>query len=365
MSFYRVRDFFSHKPWLVSLLIFVCIVVWIVAGMSDNGKNIKSDPENKQKVPLARVMYETFKTVQTAKKIELYGRTAPDKESDLCAEQSGRILALLVKKGDYVKKDQPIAQIDKADLESQLDRAIANLKVKEKEFIAAKSLKNRGLQGDVAYSSAQSAFIEAKSLLRSAELRLNHTIVRAPFDGVADQLFIEVGDFVNIGESVARIIDLSVLVVRSDLNERDIESLKLNQKARVRLVTGDELDGNIRYLSKVSSASTNTFPIEVEIPNLKQKFPAGMSAEVQLDLKVVNAIKVSSAMLALDKEGNLGVKILKDRIVYFVPIQLVKAEQDGVWLTGFASSVDIITQGQGFVRDGDKVIAIESSHKAP
>ena len=44
-------------------------------------------------------------------------------------------------------------------------------------------------------------------------------------------------------------------------------------------------------------------------------------------------------------------------IVKFIPIQLVKAEQDGVWLTGLGSEVDIITVGQGFVRDGDSVIS--------
>ncbi len=64
------------------------------------------------------------------------------------------------------------------------------------------------------------------------------------------------------------------------------------------------------------------------------------------------------AMLALDAEGNLGVKTLVDNIVHFVPIQLVKAEQDGVWLTGLGDRVDIVTRGQGFVRDGDRVIAV-------
>ncbi len=68
-------------------------------------------------------------------------------------------------------------------------------------------------------------------------------------------------------------------------------------------------------------------------------------------------------MLALDEAGNLGVKTLvpsgDDKVVKFVPIQLVKAEQDGVWLAGLGETVDIITVGQGFVRDGDNVIATE------
>ncbi|MCV5899956.1 multidrug efflux RND transporter periplasmic adaptor subunit VmeJ, partial [Escherichia coli] len=84
---------------------------------------------------------------------------------------------------------------------------------------------------------------------------------------------------------------------------------------------------------------------------------AGISAEVQLPLNEVLAIKITAAMLALDEEGNLGVKILQDEHVKFVPIQLVKAEEDGVWLSGLGEQADIIVLGQGFVRDGDTVIA--------
>ncbi|MDF4701766.1 efflux RND transporter periplasmic adaptor subunit, partial [Vibrio parahaemolyticus] len=111
------------------------------------------------------------------------------------------------------------------------------------------------------------------------------------------------------------------------------------------------------YIGRVSSATTNTFPIEIEIDNQDARIPAGMSAEVQLPLSEVLAVKITAAMLALDEEGNLGVKTLRNEHVEFVPIQLVKAEDDGVWLSGLGERVDIIVLGQGFVRDGDQVLA--------
>ena len=80
---------------------------------------------------------------------------------------------------------------------------------------------------------------------------------------------------------------------------------------------------------------------------------------MELNLKQQLAVKVTPAMLALDESGNLGVKTLVDERVHFVPIQLVKAEQDGVWLTGLGEQVSIITTGQGFVRDSEQVIAVE------
>jgi multidrug efflux system membrane fusion protein len=155
------------------------------------------------------------------------------------------------------------------------------------------------------------------------------------------------------------VISLSILVIEADVSERHVQSLMLGQHARIRFSDGQLIEGELRYLARTASSSTNTFPIEIAIDNLEQNIPAGVSAEVSLDLDTQQAIKVSPAMLALNESGDLGVKILLDERVKFVPIQLVKAEQDGVWLSGLGKSADIITLGQGFVRDGDSVIAVK------
>ncbi|MEO0890318.1 MAG: efflux RND transporter periplasmic adaptor subunit, partial [Pseudomonadota bacterium] len=136
-----------------------------------------------------------------------------------------------------------------------------------------------------------------------------------------------------------------------------IQYLKQGQQADVRTIDNTHHQGVIRYIGRVSSTSTNTFPIEIEISNDESAMPAGVSAEVVLSLSEVMAVKVTAAMLALDEEGNLGIKTLRDQHVHFVPIQLVKAEKDGVWLSGLGDQVDIIVLGQGFARDGDLVMA--------
>ncbi|MFC1237057.1 efflux RND transporter periplasmic adaptor subunit [Vibrio sp. F74] len=360
MAIRRVGRFFSQRPWLISFILLIGLSLWLGLGMLQAEENAnQNNSAEEPKALLAKVQYQTFEAVLTAKNINLYGRTAPDRQAKLGAEVAGRVVTLMVRKGDEVKKDQAIGQIDKADLEIQLERARANLSVKEKEFKASKSLKSKGLQGEVAYSTAQANLVEARALVKKAQLNLRNTLIRAPFDGIVDTLNIELGDFVSVGDPVATVIDLNVLVIEADVSERHVQSLKVNQKSKIKLIGGEKIEGRLRYISRVSSTATNTFPIEIEIPNPEQKIPAGVSAEVELDLEMKKAIKVSPAMLALDESGNLGVKTLKDDVVHFVPIQLVRAEQDGVWLTGLGFSADIITVGQGFARDGDTVIAIK------
>ncbi len=348
---------FTQKPWLVSFILIILLTLWLSLG-SLNAQE-QAPEKSADTIPLAKVMYQTFHAEPTEKKIDLYGRTAPDKQARLSAEIAGKIILTKIDKGDKVSKGQVIALIDQGDLQSQLDRAKAVLSVKRQEFKAAESLKNRGLQGEIAYTNALAELTDAKSSVKTVEMHLAHTSIVAPFDGVVENLFIEQGDFVGVGDPVATLIDLNKLVIEANVSERHIQSITKGQPATIHFIQGSQTQGTVRYLSQLSSPSTNTFAIEVEVPNPNQQIPAGVSTQVELNLETQMAVKITPAMLALDDQGNLGVKTLVEDRVHFVPIQLVKAEQDGVWLTGLGEEVNIITRGQGFVRDGDKVAAVK------
>ncbi|NNN54652.1 efflux RND transporter periplasmic adaptor subunit [Vibrio sp. 1-2 (7-a)] len=347
-----------ERPWLVSLILILLLVAWLAIGqLKAQDDNLNSSSSSTNTTPLAKVMFDTFIAEPTSKTIELYGRTAPNRQARLGAEVAGKIVSLNIEKGQTVKQGQVIASIDTRDLGIQLKRAQAMLLVKEKEFNAAKSLKSRGLQGEVAFATAQAALVDARASLSNVQTALRNTEVKAPFDGIVDHHFVELGDFVGIGDPIATVIDLDTLVIEADVSERHIQYLKEGLQADVRTINQQHYQGRVRYIGRVSSASTNTFPIEIEIDNQDARIPAGMSAEVQLPLSEVLAVKITAAMLALDEKGNLGVKTLRNEHVEFVPIQLVKAEDDGVWLSGLGERADIIVLGQGFVRDGDQVLA--------
>lgn len=348
----------AERPWLISLILIVALVAWLAIGQFSAQDDLSSSKSKQfNQPPVAKVMFDTFVAQPTHKTLELYGRTAPNRQARLGAEVAGKIVSLNIEQGQAVRRGQVIANIDKRDLDIQVQRAQAMLTVKQKEFNAAKSLKNKGLQGEVAFATAQAALVDARASLSNVQTALKNTEVKAPFDGIVDRHFVELGDFVGIGDPIATVIDLDTLVIEADVSERHIQYIKEGLKTDVRTINGQDYQGTLRYIGRVSSASTNTFPIEIEINNRDSQTPAGISAEVILPLTEELAIKITAAMLALDEEGNLGVKTLEDDHVKFVPIQLVKAEEDGVWLSGLGKKSDIIVLGQGFVRDGDPVIA--------
>ncbi|MUK43160.1 efflux RND transporter periplasmic adaptor subunit [Aliivibrio fischeri] len=350
-----------HRPWIISFLLFLSLFLWVMSGPSQAEESSEIKETSTFSIPLANVVIEQFESTPTHKTISLYGRTSPDKQAILGAQVAAQIEELLVKKGARVTKGQPIVRLDMADLDLQLSQAKAIYSVRMKEFNAAKELKRKGLQGEVAFSQSQASLAEAKARVRNAELILENTTITAPFNGIVEHLFIEVGDFVSRGDPVAKVVVLDPLVIDVNVSERHISQITKQQKAEVSFINDVSIEGYVRYISKISSLSTNTFSVEIEIPNIGDKIPAGISSEVEINLALQPAIKVTPAMLALNESGDLGVKTAIEAEghsetnykVKFVPIQLVKAEDDGVWLTGLGNEVDIITVGQGFVHDGD------------
>ncbi|PSW18224.1 efflux RND transporter periplasmic adaptor subunit [Photobacterium sanctipauli] len=362
-----IKQALSKRPWIISLFILALLSLWLFSGYLPSapsadepaGQQAEAKPANITP-PLAKVIVEQFTPQPVTRTISLYGRTAPDRQATLGAEVSGTVEKLLVRKGQRAKTGQPLLQLAKADRELQLLRAKALLKVRDQEFKAAQSLRKRGLQGEVALSQAEAALIEAKADVRSLQIALDNTVIYAPFDGIVETLHVEQGDYLGVGDPVASVVDLDPLVINADISERHIDKVYLNQPADINLVTGFSTQGELRYRASVASEQTNTYPIEIEIPNPDMTLTAGISADVELILETKPAIKVTPSMLALDEAGNLGIKTLAAQdTVAFHPISLVKVEPDGVWLGGFDSPVNIITVGQGFVRDGDNVEAVQ------
>ncbi|MFD2179934.1 efflux RND transporter periplasmic adaptor subunit [Veronia pacifica] len=348
---------FSRRPWIISVATLALLVAWVANGQQSP---TSPDAQKQSDVPLARVSYDTFISKPIVRSISLYGKTMPNRQLSLRTEVSAKVIAVNVKKGMRVSKGDLIVTLDKTDRPIQLQRAQSLLNVRQKEFNAAKSLKKKGLQGEVSFSRAQANLTDAKATVENLRLALARTEIRAPFDGVVDKIDVELGDYARSGDPVASLVDLDPLLIKANVSERHIEQVKTGTQTKVRLLNDEIRDATLRYQSSVSSAQTNTFDVEFELSNPDFALPAGMSTEVELPLEESMAVKVTPAMLALDGKGNLGVKTLVGDRVKFVPINLVKSESDGVWLAGLGQKVDLITKGQGFVRDGDQVIAVHS-----
>lgn len=351
----------AQRPYLIAAFISLTLVLWMASGptVAEQKSTLKAQvPSHDEKQLTAQVKVETRVGQNVYKTIELYGRTEPDRITTLKAEIRGKIIEVSAKRGSKVNKGQIIAKIALNDLPAQLIRSQALLTQREVEYEGALKLNEQGYQGKVHLAQSFAALESVKAEIKRLKLDIENTVIKAPFSGILNTRYVEVGDYVASGDDIAMIADLDPLIVRAHVTEQQINQLSVGQVAQVSLLNGKKTQGELRYIASVGNDATNTFKIEVAIDNKGAQLLAGLSSELTIELEKMSAIKISPALLALDERGNIGVKSVQDSIVKFTPIEIIKSESDGIWLTGLGEQADIIVLGQGFVRAGDTVEAI-------
>lgn len=163
---------------------------------------------------------------------------------------------------------------------------------------------------------------------------------------------------------IGTLFDLDPLIVVAAVSEREIGHLALGKAGTARMITGREVEGVLRFISRVAEPQTRTFRIELEVANPDHEIPAGLTADVVLPLETIDAHFVSPAVLSLADDGTLGIKIVDGQsIVRFVPITIVADAADGIWIAGLPESATIVTVGHDYVADGQAVepVRVEGS----
>ena len=180
--------------------------------------------------------------------------------------------------------------------------------------------------------------------------------IKAPFDGRIEALDVDAGEYVSAGSDVGRLVDITPLTVAIQVPQQALTRLQVGQAATVRFITGEEREGVVTFVGTSAAAETRTFLTEVEVANEGGEIPAGISAEIVIPTGEVTAHFMSPSIVSLDTAGNLGVKTVNDDdVVAFFPVRIVKAQIDGIWVTGLPDEVQLITVGQGFVNEGELV----------
>jgi len=351
----NISDTLTRKPWIIAVVIVTILTLWMLSGLTSQAENVESITKLENKA-LTKVRVEKRQATEIASLIELHGRTEADRKAKLSSETSGRVESILVKRGERVKQSQIIIKLAVKDKELRLQQAKATLKQRELEYQAAKTLRKSGLTAQTQMAEKQANLELARAEVEQTKLDIAYTEIRAPFDGIFNERFVEVGDLLSIGTEIGEILDVTPIIVRGNIPELSVADVSLGQIGTAELITKQSVSGKVRYLSASSDDSTHTFKVELALDNSEQNIPVGVSATIKLQTHLVYAHKLSPAALSLSKNGGLGVKVIDaDNRVIFKQVEIVRSEKDGVWLSGLAANENIITVGQGFVDDGDTV----------
>lgn len=348
-----------NKSIYIATGVFVAALLYILSGQFGSKETKKESLEAAiHNAPQVKIETQLMNAQNMDATLTVRGKTVANREVMLRAETESSVDEILVQRGAFVKKGDVIARLTAQDRRAQLAQKQAVLKQRDMEFNAARTLSEKGFRAETKLAEAQANLETARADLKKAELDLNNIYIRAPFDGFLEDRMVEVGDYVKVGDDVARVVDLDPIYMIGGVTEQDIHQVTRGQKAQGNMLNGDKHEGVLHYVAATADTDTRTFRVELSVPNKDGSIPVGVTSDILIPVGAKQAHCFSPAILSLRKDGQVGVKVVDDqRTVHFFVVSIISRDDKGVCVTGLPAMANVIIKGQEFVQDGDIVPA--------
>ncbi len=315
------------------------------------------------------VRVQTFTAEPLELDVTLRGHTEAATILNVVAETSGLIQSVQVEEGQSVEKGDLLCVLDPGTREASvaqaraaIAQAEANLAQAQTDFNTNESLRQRGLASvnsaegfEAGLKAAQAGLETATAALQVAENELSKTRIHAEISGIVQEPIAEAGSLANPGTPCATIIQLDPMKFVGEIPQSRIDYARLGLDASITTINGQEAEGEVTFVSVSANPSTRTFPVQIEFSNANNAIRDGLTAEARVVLGTIPAHLIPQSVLTLDTEGVLGVRTVKDNIVEFHPITILRDTREGVWVTGLPPSTDVIVLGQEYVEAGQTV----------
>lgn len=365
---------------IVSVIVAIAILAWLLSGKKkDTTINFTTEavaPTNIENSVTATGTIEAVKTVTVGTQV------------------SGIINKLFVDYNSVVKKGQVIAELDKQNLQSQLNSAKAQLSQAQANLLSAqsdlayqkanyqrnKTLYNKGLisandyeQSRLSWQTANATVAErrdavaaAREEVSRAQTNLSYAVITSPIDGVVISKSVEEGQTVAASYSTPELFtiakDLKDMRVIANVDEADIGGVKVGQRVTftVDAYPNDTFEGAVTQVRQEATTTNNvvTYEVVISAPNQDLKLKPGLTANVNIyteEIKNVLSVPSKALRYTPEKETVDGRKI-----------QDVTNAKNKVWtLEGntlvahkvtVGSTDGVHTQILGGIKNGAKVI---------
>lgn len=289
---------------------------------------------------------------QIADMVTLRGRTEAVRKVQVMAQTSGLVVSEPLRAGALIEAGDVLCEIDPADRAVALAEAQAALAEARINDVAAARLAEGGFASETRTAQAKAVLLAAEAAVARAETELTRLTIAAPFSGVLETDTAELGSLLQPGSPCAEVIRLDPIKVVAFLPESAITKVAPGAPASITLADGRSMEGEIGFVARSADPDTRTFRVEVALPNPDLAVRDGQSARLDIAASGRSAHFIPASALTLDDAGTMGVRVVEDGVVRFVPVTILRDSRQGVEVAGLPDEARIIVVGQEFVREG-------------
>jgi RND family efflux transporter MFP subunit len=334
----------------------------------------KPPPSNSAIAPALTVALVSPATSNWPERISAYGSVKAWQESSIGNEIGGlKLEELLVEVGDKVTKGQLLARFDEETVRVELLASEAAINEAEANYDFAHSQAERVRRLEGSGSISQDQFLQAtasekmsaarlassKAQLGTQRLRMSHTQVLAPDDGVISSRSATVGSVVSASTELFKMIRQNRLEWRATLPADQLSRIAVGQTVTLRAWDLPPVAGRVRQISPVVDTGTLTGLLYIDLPT-PGAFKTGMFASGDIEFGSVSALHVPETSLVYRDGYQYVMKVDAQHKVRQLKVQTGRRKDDQVEIVrGITDKDQIVISGGAFLIEGDTVKVVE------
>lgn len=382
----RVQTKKRKGSWLPVLIIFVLIIVLSKACMLKK-EQLELTKKNalKKEAPAINVVAIDMKPQIIKDRLNLPGYLEPDINLVVSTEVAGQVLDKSLAEGVFVDQGTLLAVIDSSKYQNAYNAAKASYETALSSKNRLEKLYKSDLTSRSDLDTVTAQMENSQSAMKIAAIDLEKCRVKAPVSGIVNRVYVEEGQFMDIGKPIAEIIRINPIKVIVGIPESDVNAVKNITHYNV---TVDALGGKVftatkSHLTRTTSSLARVYDLELSIDNSGSELLPDMFVRVEVVKRTVDNALAVPLYSVITMENRQIVYLAgenpKHDIIQAafdalgmnlkVPLDTAFARevstgiQDG-WMVeiteGIQAGDQVITVGQRSVADGQKIHIIRS-----
>lgn len=377
-----------HPIVTLGIMLFVAVVALVALRLSSGAK---SDPR-KNRILTVGTMSPIKQDLDV--RLTYTADLIPNQLVNIFSRVDGYIAKIYVDKGDLVKANQLLVEIDHTDYVHAVNQAKANLlsakaKVVQQEaavrnaaltldrmqalikdqFVSQQDLDTALVNRDAALALQDSLRAQVQQMdvaLAQALTNLAYASIRAPFAGYIAERNLDPGAYVSgttaststMSRGILSVHDVETVRTLIEVVEKDVPLVKVGQRADVRAEAypNEVFEGTVTRIVQALNRATRTMTVEVDLPNKDHRLKGGMFARVEVLVgKHPQAIQIPLDAVSRLEESQY-VYVVKDGKAHQVPVELgARAENRVEVVKGLTGDEQVIVSGKDLVSEGAAV----------
>ncbi len=333
--------------WLQRAALSAVLVVFISPVL---GQQKTSEPTP---VKTATVTVETLNVEVTA-----VGTLRADETVVVRPEIAGRVAAIHFKEGQAIRQNEPLITLDQAEYQAQLASSAAQLALEESSFRRLQDLDRKNLTSQQNLDEARARLDAARAQHELNRVRLDKTVIRAPFDGTVGLRQVSPGAYVKPGDDIANLESLGAMKLDFRAPETYLARLRTGQTLAVRVDAWPDqpFEGAIYAIEPGVDEETRTVLLRARLPNKGNKLRPGLFARISLVLeRRENALVAPEQAIVPVGQKSFVYRVVEGKAI-MTPVQLGQRRPGQVEIVEGVSAGDVlVTDGQLKIRDGAAV----------